>query len=473
MFPNASKPASGKEKEGRAIQALGDILKRLLQRGGQFADIYLEKRSSTRISCEDGKIEEALSGSESGAGLRIIHRHRTLYAHSNDSSPRGLLELAGTLSQAVEDGAGRVAVRALSPRKQPPGKKMSLPDTAARVRMLRRADRRARALDKRIVQVKLVYGDFRQQIKIANSEGLFCRDERRGFVFIVQVVAAEGDIIQTGYEVYGGSAGHPMIDEAGAERLAVSAGERAVRMLRARPAPAGRMAVVLSGRAGGTMVHEAIGHGLEADLAQNGLSVYSGRLGEQVASPLVTVVDDATLPGHRGSFSFDDEGTPAQRTVLVENGILRGYLYDRLSAMKDKTNSTGNGRRESYKHVPIPRMTNTFITPGGSDPRQIIASVKRGLLVTRLGGGQVNTVNGDFVFEVSEGFLIENGEPSVPVRGANLIGNGPRVLREIEAVGDDLGFTIGTCGKDGQGAPVSDGQPTLLLPSIVVGGTGG
>ncbi len=233
------------------------------------------------------------------------------------------------------------------------------------------------------------------------------------------------------------------------------------------------MPVVLSSEAGGTMVHEAVGHGLEADLSQNGLSVYTGKVGQQVGSPLVTVVDDATLPNRRGSFRFDDEGVEAQRTVLVENGVLKGFLYDRLTAMKDGASSTGNGRRESYMARPIPRMTNTMIVPGESEPADILRSCDSGLLVKKMGGGQVNTVNGDFVFEVSEGYLIEKGKMGEPVRGATLVGNGPQVLSSITMVGNDLGFAIGTCGKDGQGAPVADAQPTLLITDIIVGGTHG
>jgi len=231
------------------------------------------------------------------------------------------------------------------------------------------------------------------------------------------------------------------------------------------------MPVVLSAEAGGTMVHEAVGHGLEADLAGEGLSVYTGRLGEQVASPLITVIDDATLPGRRGSFLVDDEGTPSQQSVLIEAGVLRSYLADRLSLFKGAASGlTGNGRRESYRHQPIPRMTNTYIAPGRTDPAEIIRSTPRGLLVRKMGGGQVDTVNGDFVFEVAEGYLIENGAVGEPVRGAILTGNGPKVLQMIDLVGSDLGWSIGTCGKDGQGAPVSDGQPTLRIPEIIVGG---
>ena len=218
------------------------------------------------------------------------------------------------------------------------------------------------------------------------------------------------------------------------------------------------------------MIHEAIGHGLEADLAQQGLSVYSRKVEEKVASPLITVVDDSTIPQKRGSYVFDDEGVASQRTLLVEEGILKGYLYDQLTALKEGVKSTGNGRRESYQHKPIPRMSNTLVVPGETRPEEIIHSVEKGLFVKKMGGGQVNTVNGDFVFEVSEGYLIEQGIVGEPVRGAILTGNGPQVLKEIDRVGNDLGFGIGTCGKDGQGVPVADAQPTLRIPELVVGG---
>ena len=254
------------------------------------------------------------------------------------------------------------------------------------------------------------------------------------------------------------------------ERIAETAAKRAILMLRTRKAAGGKMPVVLSSKAGGTMIHEAIGHGLEADLAQQGLSVYSGKIGETIASPLITVIDDSTIPYKRGSFFFDEEGTPGQKTILVENGVLKNYMYDRLAAMKDGTTSTGNGRRESYHHRPIPRMTNTLIASGKSKPEDIIRSLEKGLFVEKMGGGQVNTVNGDFVFEVTEGYLIENGRVGEPVRGATLTGNGPEVLKNIDMLGSDLGFGIGTCGKDAQGVPVADAQPTLRIPEIVVGG---
>lgn len=242
-------------------------------------------------------------------------------------------------------------------------------------------------------------------------------------------------------------------------------------MLEAEKAPAGEAAVVLSSSAGGTMIHEAIGHGLEADIIQKGASKYCGKISKKIASPLITVIDDPTLPNKRGSYRFDDEGNPSRKTILVKGGILKSYLYDYLTAKKDKINPTGNGRRESYHYRPIPRMSNTYIASGKSDPEEIIKSTKKGLFVKKMGGGQVDSVNGDFVFEVEEGYLIEDGKITKPVRGATLIGNGPEILKEIDMVGNDLGFEIGTCGKEGQGVPISDGQPTLRIPKIIVGGT--
>jgi TldD protein len=339
-----------------------------------------------------------------------------------------------------------------------------------KVDLVNRANKVAQSSDKRIRQVKVVYRDGLQKVTIANSQGNLIEDERISILFFVQVVASQDGIIQTSYEPVGGFIGFEFFSDNPPEKVAEIASSRVILMLEARKAPGGMMPVVLSSEAGGTMIHEAIGHGLEADLAQEGLSVYSNRLGQMVASPLITVMDDSTLPNKRGSYCFDDEGTPSQRTTVVEKGELKGYLYDRLTAMKDKVNSTGNGRRESYRDRPIPRMSNTLIAPGESTPTDILRSTLNGLFVKKMGGGQVNTVNGDFIFEISEGYLIENGRIGEPVRGATLIGNGPEILNKIDMVGNDLGFGIGTCGKDGQGVPVADGQPTLRIPKIVVGG---
>lgn len=449
------------------------ILKRALAAGGEFADIYYEDGSYTSVVCEDAKVERVLSAADRGIGIRVVSGFSTAYAYTNRLSQESLLELAETVSRGVRSGVPHPDFD-LCNRKTAAGHAIAIPpdqvELARKVELVNRADRAARGFDRRIRQVMAVYRDSRIKTQNVNSLGEFHEESSSSTVFMVQVVAQDGTVTQTGYEPVGAARGFELFDSTSPEDLALKAAARGVMMLGARKSPAGQFAVVLSSEAGGTMVHEAIGHGLEADLVQAGSSVYRGRLGEKVASELVTVIDDATIPHARGSFGFDSEGTAAQKTVLVENGVLKGYLYDRLSAMKDGCASTGNGRRESYRNRPIVRMTNTLIAPGTSDPAQIVRSVSNGLFVKRMGGGQVNTVNGDFVFEVTEGYLIENGVIGEPVRGATLAGNGPKVLQQISIVGNDLGFGIGTCGKDGQGVPVSDAQPTLLIPAITVGG---
>ena len=458
------------------------ILKEALKEGGAFADLYLEQTYGTLIVGEENRIEKVISGLDTGVGLRVLFDGRTIYGFTNQMTEEDLLCVARRINQVVkEDGEGRVinlthpSPSSLSSseishsflRIEKHPKTLTMEE---KVSVVKRANDMARKLDPKIQQVRVLYRDVSQILSILNSEGDHVEGEKVGTVFSVQVISAKGDVIQTGYEAVGGTIGFELFDLHPPEKVAEVASQRSLLMLSAKKAPMGRMAVVLSSEAGGTMIHEAIGHGLEADLAQQGLSVYSKKIGEKVASSLITVVDDPTLPQQRGSYAFDDEGVPSRRTVLVEEGVLRGYLYDRLSALKEGVPSTGNGRRESYQHKPIPRMSTTMILPGKMKPEEIIRSVEKGLWVKKMGGGQVNTVNGDFVFEVSEGYLIEKGRIGEPVRGAILIGNGPQILKEIDMVGEDLGFGIGTCGKDGQGVPVSDAQPTLRIPEIVVGG---
>ena len=452
------------------------VLKRALRNGGDFADIFIERSAPLSIVCEDDRIEKVISGIDCGAGVRVLFGQRAAYAYSNEVSTSSLLELADAVSQASARGRGQADHSVINLSRRKPVVDFVIrtaPETVAtvhKVALVNSANAAARAIDPRIRQVLATYRENRQRVLIANSEGFITEDERMYLTAMVHVVAADGGVIQTGYEPVGGFTGMELFELNPLDQAAERASRRALQMLSARKAPAGRMPVVLSSEAGGTMIHEAVGHGLEADLAQSGLSVYSGKIGEQIASPLITVLDDATLPGRRGSFRFDDEGTDSQRTKLVDRGTLKTFMYDRLTALKDGMRSTGNGRRESYKHRPIPRMTNTMIAPGASDPDDILRATPRGLFVKKMGGGQVNTVNGDFVFEVSEGYLIENGRLGEPVRGATLAGNGPQVLMSIDMVGSDLGFSIGTCGKDGQGSPVSDAQPTLRIPEITVGG---
>ncbi len=451
-----------------------DLLKKALSRGGEYADIFIESRRMTSLVVEDSRLEKIICGTEAGAGIRILLNGKTAYAYSNDLSPRALLQSASDAGRIASAGPIKTiaALAVMNPSVQ--FSVRSMPESILlenKIALVRSAEKIARSIDQRIRQVTVIYRDVVQDVQTSTSDGFIADDKRVYTLLMVQVIASADGIVQTGYEAVGGFAGFELFDKENIEELSSKAAQRAIRMLTTRKAPAGRMPVVISSLAGGTMIHEAIGHGLEADLAQQGLSVFSGKLGQQVASELVTVIDDATLPGRRGSFRFDDEGTPSQRTMLVEKGILKSFMYDKLTAMKDNTRSTGNGRRESYESRPIPRMTNTFIAPGTDNPEDIIRSVDHGLLVVKMGGGQVNTVTGDFVFDVQEGYLIKDGRKDELVRGATLSGNGPEVLKAIDLVGSDLGFSIGTCGKDSQGVPVTDAMPTVRIPEIVVGGT--
>jgi len=448
------------------------ILARALSGGGDLAEIYLEQTTRTRIGFEDRKVERITSGTDIGAGIRLLAGERTLYAHTNDVSLEGLLKAAGTVAGGVQ-GTPREGTFAFGPErfamplKQDPGDVQ----TPAKVSLVSDADAAARARDPRVVQVAAQYADSMRRITIVNSEGRFVEDRRPQILLSVHVVAADKGVIQTGFHAVGGALGYELFDDEAPEAVAAKAARQACLMLDADPAPTGRMPVVLSSEAGGTMIHEAVGHGLEADHIDKGMSKFCGKLHEIIAVPEVTVVDDGTIPAKRGTCNVDDEGTPAQRTVLVEKGRLVRFLNDVRTARKMQHEPTGNGRRESYQSKPIPRMTNTIIAPGKADPKDILASTSNGLYVRKMGGGQVNTLNGDFVFEVSEGYLIKNGRADTPVRGATLIGNGPEALLAIEAVGSDLGFGIGTCGKDGQGAPVSDAQPTIRIRGLTIGGT--
>lgn len=454
---------------------LKEVLDLATARGGEFADIFIEEKRSTGIGCEAGKIERVHSGVDIGAGIRVISGESTAYAHTNDLSRAGLLEVARIVSHAATGEKKEISLdfKEIKPLvdfqfKDKPGDV----STGRKVELVETADKVARAVDgEKIKQVMVGYGDVVQNVTIANTEGDYVEDERIRTRLMVNAVAASGPLIQTGYEAVGSFCGFELFETYSPDSVAEAAARRAVAMLGAKPAPAGKMPVVMASEAGGTMVHEACGHGLEADLVQKNLSVYAGKKGQIVAAPEITVFDDATIDSRYGSYRFDDEGAPARRVNLIENGVLTDFMYDRLTATKDGRQSNGHGRRESYQHKPIPRMGNTCIAPGKTDPAKIIRETKNGLLVKKMGGGQVNTTTGDFVFEVAEGYLIRDGEIGPMVRGATLTGNGPEVLRVVESVGSDLGFTIGTCGKDGQGIPVSDAQPTMSIKELIVGGT--
>jgi TldD protein len=450
-----------------------EILKKAISSGGEYAEIFVENKKTTIIYLEDCKVEKVISGIDYGLGIRLIYNNRSSYAYSNDLSKKSLLDIASVVSRAVSD---KVSDSVINLKTKHPSTSFDiklLPEDIPiekKISLVRKADTIARNFDTRIRQVSITYNDFIQKVQIATTEGIIAEDERIHTLAIVHVVASDNGIVQTGYESTGGFIGFELFDEVNIEELSLKAAKRAILMLTAKRAPGGRMPVVISSEAGGTMIHEAIGHGLEADLVQQGLSVYSKKKGQQVASSLITVIDDSTIQKKRGSYRFDDEGIHSQHTVLVEKGILKNYMYDRLTAFKDGVPSTGNGRRQSYQYRPIPRMTNTFIAPGKTRPEEIVKSIDYGLFVKKMGGGQVNTVTGDFVFDVQEGYLIKKGMIDEPVRGATLAGNGPEVLKSIDMVGSDLGFSIGTCGKDSQGVPVSDAMPTVRIPEMVVGG---
>jgi TldD protein len=450
------------------------ILSVLLARGGEYAELFYEKVRTLTVLLEDGRIERVLEGTDAGIGIRLVSREKTYYAYTTEFGREALLSLARDLSRYADGGgvpaclpaSARQAIQP-SPVRIPP----SVRGVGEKVDLVRTMDRAARGVSGSVRQVRATYGEGERRIEVAAHPGTFAADDQTYTLLTVQAVAGNGSGLTMGYETGGGTSGWEFLEEFQPGALAERAAGRAVRALSAGRIEGGRMPVVLSSEAGGTMVHEAIGHGLEADLARRGLSVYRDSLGKTVGSPLVSIVDDATIPGKRGSFGIDDEGTPGRRTLLVSDGILRGFLYDRIHAGKDGTEPTGNGRRESYRHRPIPRMTNTVILPGTSSPDEILRSVERGLLVRKMGGGQVNPVTGDFMFEVAEGYRIENGRQGEPVRGATITGNGPEALRMIDRVGDDLGFGLGTCGKEGQGVPVGDAQPTLRFgpPFLTVG----
>ena len=455
-------------------ELLSKILKKALSNGGDYADVFIAHERPLSIQLEDDKIEKIVSGIDSGVGVRVVFGGKSAYAYSNDFSEGSLFNIAGAVSSAVRENRERETVFDL--RKVRPSVDFIIkhyPQDVAmekKILLVENANKAAKGISSKIKQVSVIYRDSIQNICVAASDGTIAEDERIYTLALIQVVASEGEVLQTGYEPVGGFTGFELFEENPFEKIAVTAAQKAVKMLSARKAPGGRMPVIISAEAGGTMIHEAVGHGLEADLAQQGLSVYTNKMGQRIASPLITIIDDSTIPNKRGSFRFDDEGVVSQRTVLVEKGVLKGYMHDRITAMKEGISSTGNGRRQSYKDRPIPRMSNTFIAPGDGDPEKIVRSVDKGFFVKKMGGGQVNTVTGEFVFEVSEGYIIEKGLVGEPVRGATLIGNGPEVLNSIDMVGKDLGFSIGTCGKDAQGVPVSDAMPTVRIPEMVVGG---
>lgn len=436
-------------------------------RGVIFSDLYFESSRYLRLVLEPNRVDEIASSEEKGLSLRVLEegfKNHLQYVTSHFEEFIKEKAKAYFSKEALFHFAEKL--KDLSEKNLEP-----FIDLERAFSFLDELKKRVPTLPE-IKHYRILLSAQNKRLLILNEEGETKSTERNYFKVAVLVVAERDGLLERGYEVLGYSL--PM--EKALEKdprffeLSKRASELALTMLSARRAPAGVMPVILSGEAGGTMIHEAVGHGLEADHAEEGLSVYSGRLGEKVASSLITVIDDPTLPDLYGSYSLDDEGTPAERVVLIEDGILKNFLYDKFTALKFGKKANGHGRRESFRDLPIPRMANTFIAKGPHKPEEVLKSIERGLLVKKMGGGEVNPLTGDFVFEVREGYYVERGEILYPVKGATLVGNGPKVLEIIDMVAGDLHFDPGTCGKDGQGVPVSDGQPTLRIPEITVSG---
>ncbi|MBI3962852.1 MAG: TldD/PmbA family protein [Deinococcus sp.] len=446
---------------------LEQVLRRAASRGADFADVFIEDRATTTLRFLSKKVEEATTGRDYGAGVRACYGDRSVYAYTNDVSPQGLLEAAEAVSRAYSAPQKTLNFTLAG---QPRGGSGASGDVAQRLEVLRRADAAARAYDPAVTQVDITLVDSLQRVLIANSEGLLMSDVRpRTRCRIMAIAEGNG-------EKYAGFSGPGASDDLGywqvvnLEEQARSAARTAVTMLRAGYAPAGKLPVVIGSDFGGVIFHEACGHLLETTSVAKGASVLAGKLGERIASEVVTALDDGTIGGSWGYLAVDDEGRPGQRTVLIENGILQSYMVDRLGGQKTGYVPTGSARRQSYRYPPTSRMRNTYIAPGTATPEELISKVSFGLYAKKLGGGSVLPGTGDFNFKVEEAYLIKGGQLAEPVRGASLIGNGPEVLQKIVAVGNDLQLTPGMCGSLSGMVPVTVGQPSLLVSEITVGG---
>ena len=460
------------------ISEIERLLGAALSRGGEYADLYFEYTVNNSINLEEQIVKSANRTVEQGVGVRVISGERTGYAYCDEVTPEAIRKAALTAAHIAESGAqpGPVRVTTAAPAHDLYAVATQSTDEPIerKIELLRRADRTAREHDRRIREVQAMFLDKFKVVMIATSEGLLIGDIQPLTRLNVSCIADDDGNLQSGYAGGGGRSGLEFFSGGHSpEHFAAEAARQAVVQLEAIDAPAGTMEVVLGPGWPGILLHEAVGHGLEADFNRKGTSAFSGLIGQKVASELCTVIDEGSIPGRRGSLNIDDEGNPTSRTVLIEKGILRGYLQDRLSARLTGAALTGNGRRESYRHMPMPRMTNTYMLSGESAPEEILRSVKRGLYAVQFGGGQVDITNGKFVFSASEAYLIEDGKVTAPVKGATLIGNGPIALTKVTAVGSDLALDegIGTCGKNGQGVPVGVGMPTIKISEMTVGGT--
>ncbi len=466
------------EKLGLSERLMERCLGEALSAGGEYADLYFESVTSTSLGIDESLVKSASQGISVGCGIRVVSGERTGYAYTDDLSSDRLLRAARTAA-LIANGPAKELMSGFrqtdTPSLYPVAGATSDAEIAAKLDLIQRADKAARAYDPRITQVRAGFNDELRRILVAASDGTFASDTQPLARLNVFVIAKDGVNTARGTSGGGGRVTMDFFEgDKSPEHHAREAARTAILQLGAIEAPAGEMPVVLGPGWPGVLLHEAVGHGLEADFNRKKTSAFAGLIGQQVASSKVTVVDNGLMPGRRGSINMDDEGNPTQETVLIENGILKGFLTDKLNGRLMNTPSTGSGRRESYHHIPMPRMTNTYMLNGEDMPEDIIKSVKRGLYAVNFGGGQVDITNGKFVFSASEAYLIEDGKVTRPVKGATLIGNGPEALKYVSMVGNDLALDegIGTCGKAGQSVPVGVGMPTVKLDRMTVGGTG-
>jgi TldD protein len=460
-----------------SISNIESLLGVALSRGGDYADLYFEYATLNSLNLEEKIIKSANRAARLGVGVRVISGEKTGYAYCDEIDVAAIRKAALTAAHIAQSGsgAGPVKVSRSNPARDlyPVTQLIDDEPLPHKIELLNRIDSTSRAFDRRIREAQVSLADEFKLVLIATSEGSLVGDAQPLARMRVMCIADDDGNLQSGVSGGGGRVGMDFFSDRLLDHYANEAARQAIVQLEAQDAPAGSMEVVLGPGWPGVLLHEAVGHGLEADFNRKGMSAFSGLIGQKVASELCTVVDDGAMPNRRGSLNIDDEGNPTSQTVLIENGVLRGYLQDKLSSRLTGASLTGNGRRESYRRMPMPRMTNTYLLNGASAPDEIIRSVKRGLYAVQFGGGQVDITNGKFVFNATEAYLIEDGKVTAPVKGATLIGNGPDALTKVTAVANDLALDegVGTCGKDGQSVPVGVGLPTIKISEMTVGGT--
>lgn len=458
------------------IQTIEAVLSAALATGGDFAEIFVEDRTNNSITMMGGRVESAIAGRDYGAGIRIYKGFNSIYAYTNKTDRDCLVQTAKEAAAALLGSRGEMNISLVKTQVDNKHIIRTDPDKvekSRKVELMKRANSAASQYDSLVSQVTVTLAEHDQHIMVANSEGLWKQDRRVRSRLGVQAAAALNGEMQTGFYGPGAMKGYEFFENLDVESYAKEAARIAVTMVRAGYAPSGRMPVIIDNGFGGVIFHEACGHGLEASSVSKGLSVFSGKLGQQIASPLVTAIDDGTIANEWGSINIDDEGMPSKRNVLIENGILKGYMVDRLNGRRMGLESTGSGRRESYRFAPTSRMTNTYIANGISTPEEIISNTEKGLYAKYMGGGSVNPATGEFNFSVMEGYLVENGRITEPVRGATLIGKGIDVLTKIDMVGNNMTFGQGMCGAASGSVPTNVGEPMIRVSEITVGGREG